>query len=349
MIARRAFVLPVALVTALAVGYSVLWAVAAHWVEGGFRNWARVQTDRGNTVEHGTLSVSGFPGPIRLAIPSPRVTSRKGGWQWSAEAAVLETRPWHWRRFRIEAPGQQQVAVPIAGALRRYSVRPAETVLIAEVDNRGRLVQGMLRAGNILLADAAGAEILSAGSLRLHLRQHEPAGAGRDKAGLDLTLLVNSIVLGAPIETPFDRNIQDIAVVTTVTGALPETFLRDAVDAWRRSGGTLELSHFQVDWGQLSLRAKGTVSLDEAMRPLGALTADIKGYAETLMALERARILQRRAAAGTQLALDLLSRRDDGDNRRVVTVPVAAQNGSLYLGPVRLLKLVPISFPAPPG
>ena len=52
--------------------------------------------------------------------------------------------------------------------------------------------------------------------------------------------------------------------------------------------------------------------------------------------------------AGTQLALDLLSRRDEGDNRRVVTVPVAAQNGALYLGPVRLLKLPPIPFPVRP-
>jgi len=157
------------------------------------------------------------------------------------------------------------------------------------------------------------------------------------------------VLLGAPIETPLDRQIQEIAMVFTVKGALPETFLRDAIDAWRRGGGTLDLSHFQINWGKLSLRAKGMLSLDEALRPLGALTADIKGYAETLSALERAHILQRKAVAGTQLALDLLSRRDDGDSRRVVTVLVAAQNGALYFGPVRLLKLAPIPFPVRPG
>lgn len=346
---RRAIVLPLVLVAALAVGYAVLWFVVAHLVEDGFRNWARIQAAQGNAVEHGPLAVSGFPGPIRLAIPAPGVVSQKGGWQWSAAHATLEARPWHWRRFRLEVSGRQDIALPFAGEQRRFTAEPAETLLIGEIDGHGRLVKGMLRVAGFRLDDAAGVEVLAAKGARLNVHQREPGGAAPGQAALDVTLLANAVRLGAPIETPLDRDIQDIAMVTTVTGALPETFLRDAMDAWRRSGGTLSLAHLQVDWGQLSLRARGTLSLDEALRPLGALTADIKGYAETLSALERARILQQRAVAGTQLALDLLSRRDEGDNRRVVTVPVAAQNGALYLGPVRLLQLPPIPFPVRPG
>jgi hypothetical protein len=346
---RRVFVLPLVLVAALAVAYALSWFVVARWVQDGFRNWASVQTARGNAVEYGTLAVSGFPGPIRLAIPSPRVVSQKGGWHWSADQTTLEALPWRWRRFRLEVSGRQQVALPFAGELRHFSAQPTETLLIGEMDDHGRLAQGMLRIADIRLDDAAGVEVLAAKGLRLHVRQREPAGATPGQSALDLTLQANAVRLGTPIETPLDRDIQDIAMVTTVTGTLPETFLRDAMDAWRRSGGTLELTHFQVDWGKLSLRARGTLSLDEALRPLGALTAEIKGYAETLSVLARARILQQRAVAGTQLALDLLSRRDEGDNRRVVTVPVAAQNGALYIGPVRLLKLPPIPFPVRPG
>lgn len=349
MITRRAFIYPVVLIVALAAGYAALWVVVSQWVEDGFRNWSRVQAERGTRIDHGPLAVSGFPGPIRLAIPAPHITSQKGGWQWSAEKAVLETRPWDWRRFRLEIFGQQRASVPFAGAQHLYSARPAETVVVGEVDRRGRLSQGLLTAREARLDDAAGVEVLSAKSLSLHMNQRVPASVDEGQVAVDLSLQANAVQLGEPIKTPLDRKIQDIAMVTTVKGALPDTFLRDAIDAWRQAGGTLELSHLQVDWGRLSLRAKGTLALDEALRPLGVLTADIKGYAETLTALERARILQRRAVAGTQLALDLLSRRDDGDNRRVVTIPVAAQNGSLYLGPVRLLKLAPIPFPVRPG
>ncbi|MGD8809740.1 MAG: DUF2125 domain-containing protein, partial [Gammaproteobacteria bacterium] len=333
MIARRVFVLPLVLMAALAAIYAVLWFVVATWVEDGFRNWSRVQTERGNAVEYGTLAVSGFPGPIRLTIPSPEVTSRKGGWQWAADAAVLETRPWDWRRFRVEIEGKQRAAVPFAGVLRRYSAAPDETLVVGEVDEHGRVSRSLLTVRGLRLDDAAGVEVLGAKTLSVHMNLREPAGA-QGQGALDLTVQANAVHLGAPIDTPLDRDIQDIALVTTVRGALPDTILRDAIEAWRRSGGTLEMSHFQIDWGRLSLRANGTLSVDEGMRPLGALTADIKGYAETLSALERARILKRQAAAGTQLALDLLSRRGDGDGRRIVTVPVAAQNGALYLGPV---------------
>jgi hypothetical protein len=348
MLTRRIIIVPAVLVLALAVGYSALWVAVSHWVEDGFRNWSRVQTSRGNAVEYGPLSLSGFPGPIRLTIAAPHVISAKGGWQWSAGRAELETRPWAWRRYRMEVFGIQNFAVPFGGILHRYSAAPAATLIVGEIDDLGRLSQGFLQAGDIQLKDAAGTDVLSAKNLSVHLTLPAPTPITQDQTAAGVTLQAHSVLLGASVETPLDRQIQDIGMVATVKGALPETFLRDAVDAWRLGGGTVEVSHFQVDWGKLSLRATGTASLDESFRPLAALTADIKGYAETLAALERARVLREKAVAGTRLALDLLSRPDGVDGRRTVTIPVTAQNGALYVGPVRLLKLAPIPFPVRP-
>jgi len=348
MIARRLLIIPAVLLVAVAAGYGVLWLVVSHWVEEGFRDWSKVQASRGNRVDFASLETSGFPGPIRLMIAAPGVTSAKGGWHWSAERAVLETLPWDWRRYRLEVFGTQTLAVPFAGELRRYTVRSASTLLIGEVDDRGRLTQGFLRAVDVPFLDEAKKEVVSAKSLDVHMNMRAPASAAQDQSAIDVTIQAHSVVLGEQVETPLGRQIQDIAVVAAIKGALPETFLRDAVDAWRESGGTLELSHFQMDWGKLSIRANGTVALDEALRPLAALTTDIKGYAETLAALEQARLLRRKDAAGTRLALDLLSRRDGGDNRRMVTIPVTIQNGLLYVGPVRLLRLAPIPFPVRP-
>ena len=345
MLTRRLFLVPAVLLVLAAGGYAVLWVVVSHWVEDGFRAWSLAQASRGNAVEFASLAVSGFPGPIRLNVAAPSVVSAKGGWQWAAERAVLETRPWDWRRYRVEIFGDQAIAVPCAGETYRYVARPASALIVAEVDERGRVSQGVLQAADIHLADTTGVEVLSAAALHGHVTLPAPSATVQDQTAAGVTLTVRSVLLGAPISTPLDRRIQDIGVVAAVKGALPETFLRDAVDAWRKSGGTLELNHFQMDWGQLSLRATGTASLDEGLRPLAALTADVKGYAETLSALQRARVLQERAVAGTRLALDLLSKRDTRDGRRTVTVPVTAQNGALYIGPVRLAKLAPIPFP----
>lgn len=349
MIARRIFVVPVALVALLAAGYCILWVVVAQWIEDGFHNWARVQTARGNTVEYGALAVSGFPGPIRLGIPSPRVTSAKGGWMWSADRALLETRPWDWRRFRLEVVGEQAVAAPFAGTLHRYRAQPAAALLIGEVDDMGQFSQGELRARDVTIREQTGETVLSVRRVRGHLNLRALGASAENRTALDLTLQGEDVLLGPMFETPLGKEIQGIGIVASIKGTMPQTFLRDSVDAWRASGGTVDLNHFQMNWGKLILRANGTVALDDMLRPLGAVSADIKGYAETLKALERARVLRRRDVDGARLALDLISKRDGTDNRRMVSIPISAQGGMLYLGPLRLLKLAPIPFPVRPG
>ena len=83
-IMRRILIVPAALVLALALGYSLLWVYAAHRLEDGFIAWTQVQASRGHSFEHGPLSLSGFPGPIRLAIDAPRSADHRHSAFWEA-------------------------------------------------------------------------------------------------------------------------------------------------------------------------------------------------------------------------------------------------------------------------
>ena len=345
IIMRRIYFIP-AILLALAIGYSLLWLYGAHRLENGFADWARVQAAHGTTVEHGALAVSGFPGVIRLAITAPRLTSTNTGWEWSAERADLETRAWNWQAYRVEAFGTQQLGVPFDGAVERLTVRSAASFLIAKVDSHGRVSQVGLQADGLRLSDATGTEILSAATLRGTTRASAAKAIAHDQTSLDLTLQATGVVLGPPMATPLGQKVDQIGLAATVKGALPGSLTRTAVDAWRRDGGTVELAHFTVNWGALDLRANGTMALDERLRPLGAVSAEIRGYGETLGALEQARMLPHKTAEGSRFALDLLSRRDEPDGRKVVTVPLSAQGGSLYLGPIRIVRLEAIPFPA---
>jgi hypothetical protein len=341
------FLVPAALVLALAIGYSFLWLYLAHRIEDGFVAWARVQTAHGNRIEYGPLAVSGFPGVVRLAIAAPRFTDAKSGWQWSSERADLEMRAWNWHTYRLDVFGTQQLAMPFAGAVQRLSVRSAATVVIAEADGRGRVSQVALQSDEITVSDPAGAEILAAAAVRGTTRMAAAKGMAHEQAGLDVTLQATSVRLGPLIEMPLGRQVGRLELAASIKGQLPDTLARGAVDAWRRDGGTVDLVYFHLDWGALDIRANGTVALDELLRPLGAASAEIRGYGETLAALEQARVLPRKTVEGSRFALDLLSRRDETDGRRVVTVPLSAQNGALFLGPVRMVRLEPIPFPAP--
>ena len=345
-IMRRILIVPAALVLALALGYSLLWVYAAHRLEDGFIAWTQVQASRGHSFEHGPLSLSGFPGPIRLAIDAPRYASQKAEWRWSAERADLEMRPWDWWTYRLDLHGQQSVTLPLNGAVEELSARAGAAFLIAEVDNRGRVTQGALHVDDLELGDAAGGELVAAGKVRATAQRLGSGAAPHEAAALDVQLDAKSVTLGPLVHSPLGARLDEVGFSASVRGALPDTVSKESVDAWRRDGGTVEVARFHLLWGALELHASGTMALDELMRPLGAVSAEIKGYGETLAALERAQILPRKAAAGSRLALDLLSRPDGNDGRRVVTIPVSAQNGALYLGPVRMVRLEPIPFPA---
>jgi hypothetical protein len=339
------FIIPAALILALAAGYSALWLYAAHRLEDGFVAWAGVQASRGHAIEHGKLALSGFPGPIKLAIDAPRYASAKTGWQWSAERATLEMRPWDWWTYRLDIFGRQTLALPFDGVPPELTGQAATAFVIAEVDGRGRVKQSALTVDGLELGDAAG-KLLSVATIRATGRVQGTGAVPHEETAIDLWLQTKSVTLGPPVQSPLGPRLDEVGLSASVKGALPDTLQRASVDGWRQDGGTVELTHFHIAWGALEISATGTVALDEMLRPLGAVSAEIKGYGETLTALEAAQVVPPKAAAGSRLALDLLSRPDGADGRRVVTIPVSAQNGALYLGPIRLVRLEPIPFPA---
>ena len=90
------------------------------------------------------------------------------------------------------------------------------------------------------------------------------------------------------------------------------------------------------------MRANGTVALDQRMRPLGASTADIRGFEEALGALAEAGILRRDMLPASRVTLNLLAKTNKSDGRRVLTVPLTAQDGALLVGPIKLAALPPV-------
>ncbi len=116
---------------------------------------------------------------------------------------------------------------------------------------------------------------------------------------------------------------------------------RALLGAWSKAGGTLELKSLIVDWGALGMTTSGTLALDAELRPLAALTAEIEGYGAVLAALADAGTLKTRDAKLATTVLDLLAK-PAPDGARVLTVPVTAQNGTLFVGPLSLVKLGPV-------
>ena len=96
----------------------------------------------------------------------------------------------------------------------------------------------------------------------------------------------------------------------------------------------------KLDWPPLDIEGDGTLSLDRQMRPLGAFTADIVGYRDTIETFEKLGRLTRNQATIAATALDAMATTDEAGNKRL-SVPLTMQDGRLYVGPILLGDLPP--------
>lgn len=136
--------------------------------------------------------------------------------------------------------------------------------------------------------------------------------------------------------------MQYLSTRLDLRGPISRAELEPMLSNWRDGGGVVEVRWLKAEWGPLTLSAEGTVALDERMRPLGALSSEIGGLGPTMDALAAAGVVTRNTARLAGIALGLLARTPSGGGAPVIGVPIAAQNGELYLGPVKVAALPPV-------
>lgn len=333
---------PVALIAVLAIGYPVYWQYAAWRLEQSVAAWFEARRGDGWSAAHGAPAVDGFPTVLRLTLPDPVLAADRNGWRWRAKRAALELQPWNWRQFRIVSTGPQTVEFRIDGAWRRFDADTARSVFIGGIGDDGALSQGALEFNDLMLRDAASRHLAKAKALRLWLRRPD-VNDGAGNGTLSLILRMSEAEITGRIRLPLGQKITQLDLDALLRGGLPRDFGAAAVGTWRRGGGVVDVEAFDLRWGPAGVRATGTVTLDGMMRPAGALQAEMQGYAETVTALEDTRLIRRRDAAAVRMVLELLAR-PNANGVRVVSLPVTARNGALYLGPVRALALKPIPF-----
>ena len=128
-------------------------------------------------------------------------------------------------------------------------------------------------------------------------------------------------------------------------GPIPDGDVDSALRRWRDDGGTLELNSFRVRWGPLGIESNGTIALDGEMRPIGALTADIIGYGDIIDALIMSNMIPLGDAFLAKVAFNMLADKPEGGGPPVLrSVPVTAQGGGIFVGPVSVGTVSPIKF-----
>jgi hypothetical protein len=326
------------LIGALAVaagGYVWLWSHLAARVERDALNWANAQRAAGLTVEHGPLAVGGFPFRLTIALSKPLIADPAAGFAWSGEAASATVQPWNLRHIVFVLTGEQKVEWIESGRLRRLRGDGEAARASLVVDAQGAWQRAAIELWGY---EVSGDYAAAVGKLAAHARR-EPRGNPRS---VDLAARAEQLtVRAAPENWPLPRQFKVLNAAGAIAGAPLQGFDPAAIAAWRDAGGVVEIDQFQAAADGVELNAKGTLALDRALRPLGAMTAELKGYDKLVDALALGGYLRASEAAAAKMALHAVGK-TDGDGLATISLPVSAQDGRLFLGPVPVAKLKPL-------
>jgi hypothetical protein len=331
-------VITLGIAAALYAGY---WYSAAEVVRRGLLDWSAARRSEGFTIGWDRIEVGGFPFALRVAIEKPIFGQSRiePGYEARGPLLVGEARPWALGQWHITAaqggtlavqPGPERPAIDLAAASLDGTVMPGQDG--DATTNAGTDVtlaaEHLTVSGqtSLAIAHAVARARIPGGAVASHLDTWLSASFALDGVALPVTV------------PPLGSTVERIAANLAIKGTIPGGARRQALAAWRDDGGTLELESFALAWGKLALDAKGTVALDAALQPLGALTATIRGYGQIIDALVATGNLKAGDAALVNLGLGVLAK-PAPDGQYQLDAPLTLQNGQVYLGPVRLARM----------
>lgn len=345
--AKRWLAIAVIGVAMLAGAYAGYWFLLSSQLQRATLDWIEVRRLEGTPVSHEGLSRRGFPLRVRVEIERPAFATQALGHDiaLSSERAALSLSPFAPHDVTLSFAGTQTLDFGGSAPLARYT-GAADTL---EVEQRFGLAQtggqAFARAGAATVR-VRGLELRTGGTndrlaiARLDGTADElSAGASGHRYELE----VMDIELPRSLNLPFGNVLERAALTVEVQGRLGTAPLPDAIMAWRDAGGVIELRQIELASGRVRLAGEGTLALDRAGQPIGAMTLRLTGYEAVVDLLAGHGILNTKTAVQIKQLLALRAS-GSGTGGRSARISLTLQDRILSTGPLPLLQVPPIEW-----
>lgn len=334
------YLILIGLLVAAIFGYYFYWTSLADTVVAGIERWIDQRRADGYEVSHAGYEIRGFPFRLTLVVEAPRVARPAAGFEWRGDWVTMYLQPWDPTHVIADLQGPQRVAWT-AGGIDRAITMLAETArfsVVLDLAGQVKRYSADVQRAEITLDDQPPAPVAR---IRMAGRYNRGEDAARPDGSIDFSFQVEQFELPEGQSSPLGRIMENFEVVSFLPPPTPADASQAALVGWRDSGGKVDLRRLAAKWGPLEVTGEGTAALDQALRPVGSLQAEIRGHEDTIDALAAARQMSRSDAKTAKFALMLLSRKGD-DGRRFVKAPVNLKDGWLYVGPVPIVALPPL-------
>lgn len=339
---RRVLVLAVVgCVLLAAAGWTIAWQLVALRVEASLRSWIDQRLALGDTLEHGPMTISGFPMRVEVSAREVHWTRSDGQTLLTAAAQGVVASVAVWDPFRLTVRavggGRASAAGPWGAITGDAGKAGAKLTIGPRAPRRIQLV-----LGDLTLTAPGGAPVATVESVDATVEPN-PAPTGGAIAGeVPTTLAVSGHAEGirpAGAETlPFDGPASATATLD-LRGPVDPAAGIPGLAQWRDAGGVIDIRSLSVSWAPVDLIGDGTFALDAALRPEGAGTAEVRGAPAAVDRLVKLGRLKVNQAALIKLAMIAASEPSDDGSGDLIKAPVTIQDGTLKVGQFTVAKV----------
>ena len=350
--ARRRLTI-IALAVATAVLYGALWLFAASILDEEVEAWAAERRAEGWQVEFGTRHMAGFPFRLIQRITAPSLAGAIGGTmrRWRGPETEIEFRPWRPDEIRLRFPGSHRIEIDTAKPAKILTIEAAgaDAMLRREAERGGQTLNLTFEGLMVGLPGTVTDQGKGSGTAIDHLAvtvEAAPQTAADDHltASARLVVTLGGLVLPAATRPALGHRIESFVLDAAVMGRIARGPPIETLAAWRDAGGTIELRRLNIVWSDLVFESDGTVALNAKMQPMGSMSARFSGFRKTIDSLVAARSITPGNAITARIVLGLLAKTPRGGGPPRIKTSLTAQDGALYLGPVKITALPRINW-----
>lgn len=320
-----------AIVVALAVGWSGWWWWHAAMRERAVEGWLVERRTAGWVAEAGTVGITGFPNRLDLIVQDLALGDPLANWSWTAPEFQVLSLTYQPHHVIAVWPGTQTVASPF------------ETVEVVSARMRGSVVfvprPGLALDRSTIEIDDMRLEGRSGWSATLAkavLATRRSDGDDAQPFAYDIAFDAEALQLPAGWTGAVDRSgllpaAMERAIVDA-TLAFDRPWDRDAVEGPMPVLEAVEIRDLRMNWGSLDLRGRGAVVADDQGYARGTIDFRARNWREMLDIAVGTGMIGRNVAGAVETGLGLLARLSP--DRNSIDVPLTFENGRTRLGPI---------------
>ena len=164
--------------------------------------------------------------------------------------------------------------------------------------------------------------------------------------GLFVQAKLTSLGLDENHKVALGNLVQELSFKAKLKGEAPQLDNKKSIEAWRNAEGSIELDRVYLNWGSLTVNAKGNLTLDKNYQPNALLNSGVSGYEQAIDVLREQNQVQPIVASVIKAALKLLEDpKAPANEAKIIHVPVTIKDNKLSIAGVDITSWDPYPVP----